>query len=116
MSPYYDIEDPNDLYIDEKDAIEVPPIDANEPVSDFQKKYYMGASNLPYQLERPQGLQYNGGEVQGGKFDRKAPKLNRYYEKLRPYYKIKEENFTTDKTLIFESRFESGNLKKAIKV
>lgn len=56
MSPYYDIEDPNDLYIDEKDAIEVPPIDANEPVSDFQKKYYMGASNLPYQLERPQGL------------------------------------------------------------
>ena len=48
MSPFYDIEDPNDQYIDEKDAIDVPAIDANEPVSDFQKKYYMGQSNLPY--------------------------------------------------------------------
>jgi hypothetical protein len=49
---------------------------------------------------------------------RGAPKLNRYYEKLKPYYR--PENPTdgglSDKTLIFESRFESGNLKRAVKV
>ena len=35
------------------DTFEAEVIDANEPVSDFQKKYYMGSNNLPYQLERP---------------------------------------------------------------
>lgn len=35
MSPFYDPDDPNDLYIDEKDAIDVPPIDVNENVTDF---------------------------------------------------------------------------------
>ena len=44
------------------------------------------------------------------------PRLNRYYEKLKPYYKINESDFVSDKTLIFESRFESGNLKRAVKV
>lgn len=39
------------------------------------------------------------------------PKLNRYYEKLKPFYKIKDPIISSDKTLIFESRFESGNLK-----
>ena len=42
------------------------------------------------------------------------PRINRYYEKLKPFYKLKDP--ISDKTLIFESRFESGNLKKAIKV
>jgi hypothetical protein len=63
--------------------------------------------------------------------------LNRYYENLKPYYKIdyeKLEEITEstnesgepvqseiprlpiDKTLIFESRFESGNLRKVMKV
>lgn len=67
-----------------------------------------------------------------------GPRLNRYYERLRPYYRIdynnveeaKDQseadinttNFTPsvklpiDKTLQFESRFESGNLRKAMKV
>jgi len=40
-------------------------------------------------------------------------RINRYYEKLKPFYKIRDLN---DSTLIFESRFESGNLKRAIKV
>jgi hypothetical protein len=35
---------------------------------------------------------------------------NRYYEKLQPYYKVVDQS---DDTLIFESRFESGNLKRA---
>ena len=55
-----------------------------------------------------------------------GPRLNRYYSKLKPYYRLDfdqtEENpikgamLPTDKTLIFESRFETGNLRKALKV
>ena len=61
-------------------------------------------------------MQVHAGSESAGKFDRKFPKLNRYYEKLKPFYRVKENEFTTDTTLIFESRFESGNLKRAIKV
>lgn len=35
------------------------------------------------------------------------------YTSLNPFYKITDEE---DETLVFESRFECGNLKKAIKV
>lgn len=64
-----------------------------------------------------------------------GPRLNRYYEKLKPYYRIDYNNLEepkaesdkanngqniprlpVDKTLIFESRFESGNLRKVMKV
>ena len=44
----------------------------------------------------------------------KGPRLNRYYETLKPYYKLKDKE--SDQTLIFESRFESGNLRKAVKI
>lgn len=44
----------------------------------------------------------------------KGPRLNRYYEQLKPYYKIKTG--VVDNTLQFESRFESGNLRRAVKV
>ena len=48
---------------------------------------------------------------------RGAPKLNRYYDKLKTYYKVHSgPEGLADKTLIFESRFESGNLKRAVKV
>lgn len=40
-------------------------------------------------------------------------KLNKFYLKLKPYY-IKEND--DDNTLIFESRFETGNLRRACKV
>lgn len=33
--------------------------------------------------------------------------------KVQPYFTLQDEN---DKTLLFESRFESGNLMRAIKV
>lgn len=35
---------------------------------------------------------------------------SKYYDKLPPYYNLKS---TSDNTLLFESRFESGNLAKA---
>ena len=41
------------------------------------------------------------------------PKLNRYYTKLKPYYSKEGDD---DSTLIFESRFESGNLRRAVKI
>ena len=67
-----------------------------------------------------------------------GPRLNRYYEKLKPYWRVDQEKLEEptestddnsgetapnleprlpiDKTLVFESRFESGNLRKAMKV
>jgi hypothetical protein len=39
------------------------------------------------------------------------PKNDKFYTSLNPYYIVQGE---TDNTLVFESRFESGNLKKAI--
>jgi len=45
--------------------------------------------------------------------ERKGPRINRYYEHLPPYYKLKG---STDNTLVFESRFESGNLRRAVKI
>ena len=45
--------------------------------------------------------------------ERKGPRLNRYYETLKPFYKLKGES---DQTLVFESRFESGNLRRAVKI
>ena len=45
--------------------------------------------------------------------NQKPPRLNRYYTKLRSYYLKENED---DDTLIFESRFESGNLRRAVKI
>lgn len=45
--------------------------------------------------------------------NQKPPRLNRYYAKLRTYYLKENED---DDTLIFESRFESGNLRRAVKI
>ena len=61
-----------------------------------------------------------------------GPRLNRYYDKLKPYYrvdmtKVEEppqgsntdnpvQSLPIDQTLQFESRFESGNLRKAMRV
>ena len=116
-SPYYE-DDPNNPYIDEKDAIELPPMSdqteglVNEP---YQKKYIFNPQNLPYQLERAYSV-FTSGNPETKMYDKKGvPKLNRYYEKLKPYYKLDPE-VLTDRTLIFESRFESGNLKRAVKV
>ena len=52
-SPNYD-NSPNDLYIDERDLIELPATtqqdngQINEP---YQKRYFFNTMNLPYSLE-----------------------------------------------------------------
>ena len=79
-------------FIDENDLIELPP--EENPVD--HRKYY------PY---GPQG--------QANPLNQTVPKLNRYYGKLRPYYQKENDE---DNTLIFESRFESGNLRRAVKI
>ena len=43
----------------------------------------------------------------------RGQKINRFYTKLKPYY-VKQSK--TDNTLVFESRFESGNLRRAVQV
>ena len=47
----------------------------------------------------------------GPSFNRNLSNCNKYFEKLNPYYPLQDGS---DDTLIFESRFESGNLKRAI--
>ena len=115
-SPFYDN---SEQYIDERDLIELPPPtqnsegQINEP---YQKRYYFNPMNLPYNLE--QSHVYSSRQAAPGEknsvTERKGPRLNRYYETLKPYYK--KRNAETDSTLIFESRFESGNLYLAQKV
>ena len=89
-SPYYDnIKEPQ---FDESEAIELPADDSNgDP-----RKYPYG-----------QSPQY--GPASGNSRNR----INRYYHSLKPYYVLDNEN---DGTLIFESRFESGNLRRAVLV
>ena len=124
-SQYY--EDPNDPYYDERDSIELPAITdqteglVNEP---YQKKYLFNPYNPPYQLEKPICIQQTGstagpanGQQENKLYDKRGvPRINRYYEKLKPYYKLHNTEQVIDRTLIFESRFESGNLKRAVKV
>lgn len=42
-----------------------------------------------------------------------ASGINRFYDQLDPYYSKEDKD---DDTLIFESRFEHGNLNKAFRV
>ena len=42
------------------------------------------------------------------------PKTNKIYSKLKPYYNL--DTNKDDNTLVFESRFESGNLRRAVQV
>ena len=82
----------NTPYLDENDAIELPPED--NPVDN--RKYY------PY-----------GPSGQGSGFNQKTQKINRYYKKLKTYHQKESDE---DTTLIFESWFESGNLRRAVKI
>lgn len=49
------------------------------------------------------------------KFLEKVPTYCRmhYYRNLNPYYRVRDPS---DETLVFESRFESGNLRRVLKV
>jgi hypothetical protein len=48
-----------------------------------------------------------------GTFIKFAAKKTLYARTLMPFYKLKGEE---DETLVFESRFESGNLRRAIRM
>ena len=84
MSPHYD-NTIDDLYIDERDLIELPAPNQqsqegqiNEP---YQKRYYFSPSNLPYSLEQPPSYSAKPllpGEKPGNSnnADRKGPRLN----------------------------------------
>ena len=121
-SPHYE-NTPNDLYIDERELIELPAPnqqDTNQINEPYQKRYYFNTSNLPYSLEQPASYSMRApapGEKSNNKPNpgERGPRLNRYYEHLKPYYKLKEPK-ENDRTLIFESRFESANLRKAVKI
>lgn len=90
-SPYY--ADAGEPYLDDNDLVELPSEDANY---DY-RKYPFGPA-VP-----------NNAFSQN--FNSKGQKVNRYYNKMKPYYRL-ESN--VDQTLLFESRFESGNLRRAV--
>jgi len=64
-----------------------------------------GKNNWPFS--------HNGTNNFIGPTNSAGKKINRYYSKIKPWY-IKESE--SDNTLIFESRFESGNLRRALHI
>jgi hypothetical protein len=86
-SPYYT--DASNPYFDEKKLMPAKDVD-----------------NSTHQRFKPRG--YRRPLVNSG-----IPKKDRIYSCLNPYYKVEDEE---DTTLVFESRFECGNLKRATKV
>jgi hypothetical protein len=109
ISPYYEktaggqgglAEGP---YLDDGDLIDVGEgdnADDRNPARDFSRN----KASYPY------GTQ-NSSNPLAGSLNPAGKKINRYYAKLKPYY-VKENE--TDETLVFESRFESGNLRRAV--
>jgi len=91
QSPFYT----DEPYFDENELIELPSEEANY---DYRK--YPFGPTVP-----------NNSFSQN--FNQKGQKINKYYTKLKPYYKAES---VMDSTLIFESRFESGNLRRAVQV
>lgn len=96
QSPYYEGEGKaHGPYIDERDLIELPsPYDQsngsiNEP---YQKRYYFNPNNLPYNLEQSHSYgavqQMPQSKVAQQRQGLSGPRLNRYYEKLKPYYRV----------------------------
>ena len=94
-SPFY--EKTKEPYFDEQDAIELP--------TDEILLQEMRGKNYPFGG--------NGANNFLGPLNSAGKKINRYYNKLKPYY-VKESE--SDNTLIFESRFESGNLRRVLNI
>ena len=71
---------------------------AHSSMIDLNREYVMdNQGNLDDQKSKTTGL---------------SQRKDRYYSYLLPYYALENE---LDNTLIFESRFESGNLRRAFK-
>ena len=94
-SPFY--EKSKESYLDEADAIELP--------TDEILLQEMRGKNYPFGG--------NGANNFLGPLNSAGKKINRYYSKCKPYY-VKESE--SDSTLIFESRFESGNLRRVLNI
>lgn len=92
VSPFYDAQ--TNPYFDESEAIEFPSDDLS---NEFRKYPYGPSMSNNYSTS----------------LNNRGMKVNKYYQKLKPYYKKQDE---ADSTLIFESRFESGNLRRAVQV
>lgn len=87
--PHY-YENTQETFIDENDLIEIQNDDQNP---DFRKYPYGQNISLASNLNA------------------RGMKINRFYQKLKPYYYKQQKS---DTTLVFESRFESGNLRRAV--
>jgi hypothetical protein len=87
-SPFYGGKD--DHYIDERQVIELPAIDPDQqfgPMSEqtptLKPKPIVSQMYSIYQLEQPP--QFSSCKYP---FKHPGPRLNRYYETLKPYYKL----------------------------
>mmetsp|Transcript_21081 Transcript_21081/g.28333 ORF Transcript_21081/g.28333 Transcript_21081/m.28333 type:complete len:96 (-) Transcript_21081:964-1251(-) len=90
------------MYIDEKDLIELqsPHVSSVGQIKEpYQKRYYFNPMNLPYNLEQassysarqlPNGEKASFSTSKHASSTPKGPRLNRYYERLKPFYKLKE--------------------------
>ena len=92
-SPYY--ENSKESYLEESESVEVP--------TDEVLLQEMRGKNYPFSGNNANNFL--------GPTNAQGKKINRYYRRLKPYYVKDSEN---DQTLIFESRFESGNLRRAL--
>lgn len=110
-SPYYE----GEAYLEDKDLFELPPLIPEEQLLSGEVKkqnFNLSTQVKPLdQMGQPKAL----------------PKVNKIYSKLKPYYPMpKPARFVDDEpsvvrlpedeTLVFESRFESGNLRRAVQV
>lgn len=94
-STYYE----SNTYINENEFIDLGPGDEQE----LQLAQQQIAQTKQKGVSSTQLTQVSGGNK----------RINRFYQSLKPYY-VKE--FEGDQTLIFESRFESGNLRRVVKL
>ena len=81
--------------------------------SPFYKQSYENEYSNMIDLNREYIINHtNSTEDQKSKTTGMSKRLNKYYSYLLPYYALANE---FDNTLVFESRFESGNLRRVFK-
>ncbi len=68
---------------------------------------------VPQDLDPVEQKRYLYGQPPSSNFSTKGTRLNRFYSRLNPYYVHQGPD---DATLVFESRFECGNLRRAVQV
>lgn len=95
-SPFYD-KAKGEVYLDESEAVELPTDEVLQQEIRGKNSYPFGSASNANNFLGPTNAQ--------------GKKINRYYTSLKPYY-VKESE--SDTTLLFESRFETGNLRRAL--